>query len=316
MAGRNVVILMNLGGPGKVEEIEPFLFNLFCDPDIFHIPIGQKLFAGIISKLRSGKVAKQYESIGGGSPIAELTEKQRVALAEELKDYDVDVYTAMRYWHPLTKNIAAEVEKGNYEKIILLPLYPHYSIVTVGSSVKEWFRHYKGKKEKVKIVKSYFDNPEYHHAVSAKIDETILKFPRNERESLFILFSAHSTPQSVINKGDPYQKEIIASVDSIMKLRENSNRYGISYQSKVGPVKWLKPSTEDFIKKLGEEGIKSLLVVPISFVSDHLETLFELGIEYRNTALQSGIKNYEVMNALNDSPQFIEALKNIVVKEL
>ncbi len=316
MTDRNAVILMNLGGPGKIEEIEPFLYNLFCDPDIFHIPVGQNIFAKIISKVRSGKVAKQYELIGGGSPIAELTEKQRVTLSEELKELNVDVYTAMRYWHPLTKNVAAEVEKVNYDKIILLPLYPHYSIVTVGSSVNEWFRHYRGKKEKVKIVKSYFNNPEYHQAVSAKIDETILKFPREERENVFILFSAHSTPQSVIDKGDPYQKEIISSVDSIMKLRGNSNRFGISYQSKVGPVKWLKPSTEGFIKKLGKEGITSLLVVPISFVSDHLETLYELGIEYRKTAIETGIKNYEVMNALNDSPQFIEALKNIAVKEL
>ncbi len=316
MQEKVALILLNLGGPSNIDEIEPFLFNLFSDPDIFHIPFGQKLFAKIISKLRSGKAAEYYKQIGGGSPIAELTEKQRAALSDALKEYNIDVFTAMRYWRPLTKEVVKHVEKGNYDKIMLLPLYPHYSIVTVGSSVNEWFRHYKGDKDKVKIIESYFNNPDFHQAVSEKIDETILKFPEEARKELFILFSAHSTPQSVIDKGDPYQKEIIASVQSIMQLRKNSHRFGISYQSKVGPVKWLEPSTKDYLKKLAYEGEKAVLVVPISFVSDHLETLYELGIEYREVATNSGIKHYEVMNALNDSPQFINTLKNITVKSL
>ncbi len=316
MNRRKAVILLNLGGPDSLIAIEPFLYNLFSDPDIFHIPFGQKLFAKIISKLRAPKVAKLYEQIGSRSPITELTEKQRGALESELKEFGVDVFFAMRYWHPLSEEIVRIIEKEDYEEIILLSLYPHYSIVTVGSSVNEWFRHFKGDKERVKIISSYFDNKEYWASVSDRIDETLKEFKKVSKEEVFILFSAHSTPQSVIDKGDPYQKQIIESVKGIMNLRNNENSYGISYQSKVGPVKWLEPSTENYIKELGEKGIKNVLVVPISFVSEHLETLYELGIEYRKVAIENGVENYRVMKALNDSPLFIKTLKNIVIDAL
>ena len=318
MGKKIAVILLNLGGPESLETIEPFLFNLFRDPDIFNIPFGQRLFAKIISKLRTPKVTKQYKLIGGSSPINELTEKQRLALGNRFSEHtdSIDVYTAMRYWKPLTVDVVKIVEEKKYDKIILLPLYPHYSIVTVGSSINEFFRFYKGDKNKVEVIESYHLNQNYLQAISIRIDETLNKFPEEIRDEVFILFSAHGTPQTIIDKGDPYKEQIEASVIGLMKLRGNSHRYGLSFQSKVGPVKWIQPSTENYIKELSTKGIKYLLVVPISFVSDHLETLYELGIEYRDVAVMSGIKKYEVITGLNDSPVFIDALKNLVLEKL
>jgi ferrochelatase len=318
MSEKVAVILLNLGGPESLETVEPFLFNLFRDPDIFKIPFGQKLFAKIISKLRAPKVVEQYKLIGGSSPINELTEKQRIALQKRLFQHtdSIDVYTAMRYWKPLTDEVVKKIEEKDYDQILLLPLYPHYSIVTVGSSVNEFFRFYKGDKSKVKVVDSYYNNPNYLQAISNRIDETLNKFPEEIRNEVFILFSAHGTPQSIIDKGDPYKEQILASVNGVMKIRGNSHKYGLSFQSKVGPVKWLEPSTENYIKELSENGFKYLLVVPISFVSDHLETLYELGIEYREVAEKSEVIQYEIMTGLNDSPLFIDTLENLVLEEL
>ncbi len=318
MSGKIAVILLNLGGPESIETIEPFLYNLFLDPDIFKIPFGQKIFAKTIAKLRAPKVAKQYKLIGGSSPINKFTEKQRMALYERLAKHtdSIDVYTAMRYWKPLISEVVAKIEKENYDKIILLPLYPHYSIVTVGSSINEFFRFYKGDKKKVEIIKSYFNNQDYLKSISNRIDETIKRFPEKIRNEIFILFSAHGTPQSIIDKGDPYKEQIEASIKSVMKLRGNSHNYGLSFQSKVGPNKWLQPSTEKFIKELSDKGVENLLVVPISFVSDHLETIYELGIEYKKFAEEEGIKQYEVIEGLNDSKTFIDALENLVLEKL
>ncbi len=308
------VVLMNLGGPDSLEAVEPFLRNLFSDRDIFKIPFGQKFFAKIISKSRAPGVVKQYEQIGGKSPINEITEKQRELLETALRKETInaDVYSAMRYWDPTTKETARKIEERNYDKIILLPLYPHYSIVTVGSAFNEWDRVFKGEKDRVVKIKSYYDKHFYLKAINQKIDEALNYFPKGEK--IFILFSAHSVPQSVVRNGDPYQMQIEESVDFIMRERGRENAHSISYQSKVGPVKWLEPSTEETIKKLGSQGIKNLLVVPISFVSDNLETLYELKIEYGKVAKENGVENFVVTEGLNDSKIFIELLKHLVKK--
>ncbi len=312
------IVLLNLGGPDSLEAIEPFLYNLFSDPDIFHIPIGQKLFAKFISRRRSPKVAKQYKQIGGKSPINEWTEIQRAALEKEFENTssNVDVFVAMRYWKPLTEETVKKVESGNYDKIILLPLYPHYSISTTGSSFNEWNRKYSGDKNKLIYVEPYFKNEKYVAAINQRINETLLKFDETIRSKVVLLFSAHGTPVSMVKTGDPYSGQIKETVNLIMHCRNNSHKYELCFQSKVGPVKWLEPSTAQMIEKMANEGNKHLLVVPISFVSDHIETLFELNILYRKTADENGIENYIVMEGLNDSELFIDALKEQVLKYL
>lgn len=315
---KTAVVLFNLGGPDSLEAIEPFLFNLFCDPDIFNLPFGQKLFAKIISSRRAPKVATQYKLIGGKSPINEWTEKQRSMLEKNLRleSPSIDVYTAMRYWKPLTQEIVTKVEKKNYDKIILLPLYPHYSITTTGSSFNEWKRHYKGDSSRLVFINDYHVNEKYIAAVNQRIDETILRFPETIRNDVQIVFSAHGTPVSLVKKSDPYSHHIKATVEKVMEARHYSHNHHLCFQSKVGPMKWLEPATSKKIEELAIQNKKNLLIVPISFVSDHVETLFELDIEYRHVANKVGIENYIVMKGLNDSEIFIEALSEIAKQQM
>ncbi len=315
---KTAVVLLNLGGPTSIETIEPFLYNLFRDPDIFKIPIGQQFFAKIISKRRAPKVAEDYKLIGGKSPINEWTEKQRAMLEEELQkeERDISVMIAMRYWKPLTEDTIACITEGRYERIILLPLYPHNSITTMGSSFNEWNRHYKGDSSKVYYIKEYPAQTSYIEALNERIDRTLNRFPEDIRKDVTLVFSAHGTPVSLVKKGDPYNHQIKQTMEAVMKARDFSHEYHICYQSKVGPVKWLEPATDDMIKELKEKGKDHLLIIPISFVSDHIETLFELDIEYREVADHVGIKNYIVMEGLNDSPIFIRALKELVLDKI
>ncbi len=314
------VVLFNLGGPDSLEAIEPFLYNLFQDRDIFKIPFGQKLFAKIISRRRAPKVREEYKLIGGKSPINEWTEKQRVLLSEKLKsglnNFDFDVFVAMRYWHPLTDETIKCIEKNDYEKIILLPLYPHYSISTTGSSFNEWKRHYRNSEKKLIYINNYFNHPSYIKAINQRIDETLLRFPAEVRDKIQLVFSAHGTPMSMVRGGDPYSHHIKETVNLVMKERNNSHESHLCFQSKVGPVKWLEPGTDKMIEHLAAEGKKHLLIIPISFVSDHVETLFELDIEYRHVAEKVKIENYIVMQGLNDSELFIKLLYELIREKL
>ncbi len=315
---KTAVVLLNLGGPDSIEAIEPFLFNLFRDPDIFKIPIGQRLFAKIISSRRAPKVAEEYELIGGKSPINEWTEKQRAMLEESLcaDGHDISVMVAMRYWKPFTEDAIACIEQGNYEHIILLPLYPHDSISTMGSSFNEWKRRFKGDDSKVTYIREYPTNEKYIQALNERIDQTLERFPEEARNEVQIVFSAHGTPISLVKKGDPYSHHIKETMEAVMKARNNSHEYHLCFQSKVGPVKWLEPATDDMIRDLKAKGKDNLLIVPISFVSDHVETSFELDIEYRHVADEVDVKNYIVMTGLNDSKLFIEALSGLVIEKL
>jgi ferrochelatase len=312
------VVLLNLGGPDSLDAIEPFLYNLFCDPDIFKIPIGQKFFAKIISSRRAPKVAEEYKLIGGSSPINEWTEKQRAKLEDMLKDEadDFDVHIAMRYWNPITKDVVPKIEQANYDKIIMLPLYPHYSITTTGSSFNEWKRCYTGDESKMIYVNDYYLNEKYIAAINERIDEGLLKFPEDIRKEVQLVFSAHGTPISLVKKGDPYSQHIKGTMESVMKARNNSHEYHLCFQSKVGPVKWLEPATDTMIEELAKQNKMHMLIIPIAFVSDHVETLFELDIEYRHVADENKIENYIVMTGLNDSDKFISALKAETLRAL
>ncbi len=313
---KNAVVLFNLGGPDSLDAVQPFLFNLFSDPDIFKIPFGQKLFANLISKNRAPKVKEEYKLVGGKSPINDWTELQRKNLEESLKSsgYDMDVYVAMRYWNPLTEEIVKKVESMNYDKIVMLPLYPHYSITTTGSSFNEWKRWYKGDKSKLIYINDYYLNDIYIKAINEKIDESLKKFTFSDEVQL--VFSAHGTPVSLVKKGDPYSHQIKDTVEAVVKARNYSHKHHLCFQSKVGPMKWLEPSTDKMIKKLASESKYHLLIIPISFVSDHVETLFELNIEYRHIADNCNIERYIVMEGLNDSSTFIESLKYLTINSL
>lgn len=314
---KTAVVMFNLGGPDSLDAVEPFLANLFSDRDIFKLPF-QGFMAKFIASKRAPKVQKEYELIGSKSPIGHWTELQRRMLEDELRksNPETDVIIAMRYWHPLTDKAARKVENGKYDKVVLLPLYPHYSVSTTGSSFNEWNREYKGDVSKLIYINDYFENETYARAINKRIDEALLKFPEAVRGEVQLVFSAHGTPVSYVKKGDPYSHQIKKTVSLIMKQRNNSHNYSECFQSKVGPVKWLEPATDTMIEELAKEGKKHLLLIPISFVSDHVETLFELGIEYKHVADKVGIENYIVMEGLNDSPLFVEALCQEVNKSL
>ncbi len=318
------IVLLNLGGPDSAEAVQPFLYNLFSDPDIINFPLSflfRKRLAKLISTKRAPKIIEQYNHIGGKSPILDLTTKQANALEKELcRKINCKVYIAMRYWKPFTEDVLEQIKKDNIDEVILLPLYPQFSVSTTGSSVNEWSkvkRKYPELKDlKVELIETYYTDPNYIDSIIGNINETLKRFPVDRQKDLVLLFSAHGTPIKLVKKGDPYNKHIQETVAEVMKRSGYKQRHYLSYQSKVGPQKWLEPKTPDTIERLASEGVKDILVIPIAFVSDHLETLFEVGIEFRHLAKEKGIEQFEVMPGLNDSPKFISALANLVMKNI
>ncbi len=323
------VILLNLGGPDSVKNVEAFLYNLFSDPDIFKFSssqLTQKFFAKLISKLRAKKVIKNYLQIGGRSPILSYTLVQARSLEKKLSPYlDARVYIGMRYWHPMIDEAVERALKDNVNTIILCPLYPQYSTTTTGSSFNEFYRVLERLNlhdKRVIEIKSYPENELYIKAMVERIEEAMTNFNEEDLKSFAMIFSSHSLPVKFIKNGDPYLEETKKSYNAILdclmaktdkKEIYKSIRTELCFQSKVGPVKWLEPSTIDTVKKLAKEGVKNILVVPLSFVSDNIETLYELSILVKNIAIENGIKKFVVAEALNDSETFIEALKNIIL---
>jgi ferrochelatase len=301
-----------------VEAIEPFLYNLFCDPDIIDFPfarIGRRPLAKLISTTRAKKVRHHYSVIGGGSPIRHFTERQARALQRKLQGAGLDAhcFVAMRYWHPFTAKAIAQVREEGCQEIVLLPLYPHYSSTTTGSSLNEWNRLFHDDVP-VHPIQSFYRNPAYLDALVEKVDEALGRFAERERAEL--VFSAHSLPLSVIEKGDPYQQQIEETVKLVMRRGGWSNPRRLCYQSKVGASRWLQPSLRTTLRQLGGQGVKSVCVVPISFVSDHVETLGEIDHEARAEARELGIEHFEMTTGLNDSPTFISALAALVMSAL
>jgi ferrochelatase len=317
------VVLLNLGGPDSTEAVEPFLFNLFSDPDIIDFPLSflfRKKLAKVISTRRAPGVIEQYKKIGGKSPIRAYTEQQATLLEAELNRRDVHarVYVAMRYWNPSTADALDAIHRDGIDRIILLPLYPQYSKATTLSSMKEWEKEVgqRGSKIRAELIESYFDFPPYIDAFVERIQQGLERFAVERRGDVNILFSAHGTPMKLVRQGDPYSLHIAKTIEAIMEQGAFLQTHHLCYQSKVGPLKWLEPSTPDTIHKLAAEGVQDMLLVPVAFASDHLETLFELGIEYRHRAMQAGVRQYEVTEGLNDSPKFIDALARLVIGKL
>jgi protoporphyrin/coproporphyrin ferrochelatase len=314
-AARRVgVVLFQLGGPDSLEAIEPFLFNLFSDPDIIDFPfarIGRKPLARLISATRARKVQEHYARIGGGSPIRRLTEQQACALETTLNASGVKArcFVAMRYWHPFTAEAVNLLREAECDQVVLLPLYPQYSSTTTGSSLNEWQRRFPGDLP-THCVDSFHRHPLYLEALVEKIEAALARFSRPGNVEL--VFSAHSVPMAVIERGDPYQREIEETVASVMRRGGWLNQHRLCYQSKVGASRWLQPSLRATLRDLGAAGAREVCVVPISFVSDHVETLGEIDHEAREQAARLGITRFEMTSGLNDSPTFIAALADLV----
>jgi ferrochelatase len=311
---RTGVVLFQLGGPDSLEAIEPFLFNLFCDPDIIDFPfarIGRKPLAKLISSTRARKVQHHYAAIGGCSPIRRFTEQQALALQRRLNESGMDArcFVAMRYWHPFTAEAIEQVRAAECDEVVLLPMYPQYSSTTTGSSLNEWRRRFHDELP-VYCVEPFYRHHLYLNALAEKIEETLARFPHPGRPEL--VFSAHSVPVSVIEGGDPYQRQIEETVEMLMQRGGWSNRHRLCYQSKVGASKWLQPSLHKTLRTLAAEKVSEVCIVPISFVSDHVETLGEIDHEARHEAAALGIRQFEMMPGLNNSPKFISALADLV----
>lgn len=302
------VLLLNMGGPDSLNAVKPFLYNLFSDPYIANFGFIQKPMAWFISTLRAKKVKKAYEKINGKSPLKEITIAQAIALEKALGN-NFKVLVGMRYWHPFIEESLNEFKKLDIKKIVAISLYPQFCTATTSSVIEKFKECAKGYFE-FKIISSWCD---YYLFIDAWIEQINQSFEKYGRDC-FVLFSAHSIPLSLYKKGDPYISEVERSVKAItnkMKLQQ----FKIAYQSRTGPVKWVKPSTEEVIEELAKSGNKKILVVPISFVSDHIETLYEIDIVYKKKANDFGIQLYRV-DSLNTSPKFIEALKNLVLETL
>lgn len=321
--GRIGVLLLNLGGPDKIEDVRPFLYNLFSDPEIIRLPVKalQKPLAWLISTLRAKTSQANYLEIGGGSPLREITEAQAVALQDKLRamGQDVKIYVGMRYWHPFTEEAIAQIKNDDIKEVVVLPLYPQFSISTSGSSFRVleemWSTDPILKDIDYTLVSSWYNDPGYLQSMADLIGKELDKFPHPEQAHVF--FSAHGVPVSYVEEaGDPYQEQIEECTRLIMQTLGRSNEYTLAYQSKVGPVEWLQPYTDEALEKLGDKGVKDLAVVPISFVSEHIETLQEIDIEYREVAESAGIENFHRVPALNVHPGFIDSLANIVVDSL
>lgn len=311
---KTAVILFNLGGPDNLKAVRPFLFNLFNDPAIIALPNPFRwVLAQIISRKRVKEATKIYQSLGGKSPLLEQTQAQSAALEKELnteKSNSYKIFTVMRYWHPRAETVFKEVCAYEPDEVVLLPLYPQYSTTTSASSFKEWQALSRGKFP-TRVICCYPESEGFVATIAKEIDKALQN--KNSKEKTRILFTAHGLPQKVIDAGDPYQQQINKTVAAIKK--NMTQMQGVEsvtcYQSRVGPLEWIKPYTDDEIKKAGKEGV-SLIVVPIAFVSEHSETLVELDIEYKELAESWGVPSYQRIKTVQDDPGFIQGLKKAV----
>jgi len=321
------VMVLNLGGPETLDDVRPFLYNLFADPEILRIPVPflQKPLAALISAARANKAKEGYRKIGGGSPQLKITQEQAKLIECSLRHrgFDAKTYVAMRYAPPFTSAAVKAMKADRIDEVVVLPLYPQFSISTSGSSFRELQRQRLTDPSfgslPIRCIRSYFNSTGYIEAMAELISREIRACP--DPSSAHVFFSAHGVPKKYVEEdGDPYQVEIEASVDLIMKRLAvdlgYQNPYTLAYQSRVGPLEWLKPYTEEALRELGSTGLKDLVVVPISFVGEHIETLEEIDMEYRKVASDAGITNFRRVPTLGTSSHFIDAVANLIEQSL
>ena len=319
-AKRLAVVFFNLGGPDSLEAAQPFLFNLFNDPAIIRAPAPVRwMLAQFISRRRAPFTREIYKKIGGRSPLVPETEKQAAALTAEVKRQfgaEILVSIAMRYWRPFASESVREVAAFDPDEVLLLPLYPQFSTTTTASSVEDWEKEAKkaGLNVPVTVCCCYPDDPHFVRAHAASLAGPL----KNQRDKgpVRLLYSAHGLPQKIVDAGDPYAWQVERTAAAVSAcLEEEFGIEGIDwtvcYQSRVGPLKWLEPSTEHEIERAGAEGV-SLVLTPIAFVSEHSETLVELDMDYAELARSAGVPDYVRIAALGDDPEFVRCLAGLV----
>jgi ferrochelatase len=316
---RLAVVLLNLGGPDRLDAVQPFLFNLFNDPAIIGLPQPLRwLLAQAISRRRAPTARGIYEVLGGGSPLLQNTTAQADALHQAIEAQDafgaVRCFVAMRYWHPLTEEAVAAVQAWRPDRVLLLPLYPQYSTTTTASSVRRWHRVAARHNfvAATTAVCCYPTLPGFIASIAGRVRDGLrtvqgAKLPR-------ILFSAHGLPEKVITRGDPYKFQVEQTAAAVVSaLRDEAFDWTVCYQSRVGPLEWIKPYTEDEIRRAGRDGVP-VVVAPIAFVSEHSETLVELDIEYRELAARAGVPAYHRVPTVGCDPEFIGSLAALAAK--
>jgi ferrochelatase len=314
---KKAIILFNLGGPDKLENVEPFLFNLFNDPAILNLPTFLRYpLAKIISNRRAPVAKKIYAELGGSSPILKLTKEQSEALETKLNQtQEKDEYKCfiiMRCWNPRAKDVIKDIQLYGPDEVVLMPLYPQYSAATSGSSIKEWKDVCKKNNYHIK-TSTICCYPTDQNFINAHTKEIIKKI--KDLQNFKLIFSAHGLPEKNIKQGDPYQWQVEQSVKKIVEsLNDENLDWVLSYQSRVGPLKWIGPSTETTIIENSKIG-KHIVLVPIAFVSEHSETLVELDIEYKEIADANGCKNYTRVPALGINKDFIKAMSELIIKK-
>ncbi|MBI5444217.1 MAG: ferrochelatase [Deltaproteobacteria bacterium] len=310
-AVKTAVLLLNLGGPDSLEAVKPFLLNLFSDPEILRFPLSgllQRPLARWIASRRTPTVIQKYRQIGGKSPLREITEAQARALSAELGP-ECSVHVAMRYWHPSAAEAARALRDARPERLLLLPLYPQFSRATTGSSLADLVGALRAEglaDLPTETIRSWQDFPPYVDALAEAVEEGLASLPRAT-----ILFSAHSLPVRLIEEGDPYLEHVRATAAAVAE-RLPGRAWTLAFQSRTGPVRWLEPSVPEALRQLASDGVSEVLVVPLSFVSDHIETLHEIDVEYRELAHTLGLRELRRTPSLNTRPAFIRALAELI----
>lgn len=323
-AGPTGIVMLNLGGPKTLDDVGPFLHRLFLDREIIQLP-AQNWLGPFIARRRRKHVQELYEAIGGGSPILHWTQLQGQGMCELLDKLSPATaphrfYVAFRYIEPMSEDALFAMKRDGVRRAVAFTQYPQFSCATTGSSLNELWRAASklGLQDEIEwsVIDRWPAHPRYIEAVVETVRKGLEEFTEDERGDVVLVFSAHSLPLSVVNRGDAYPAEVSATVHEVMKRLDFAYEYMISYQSAVGPVPWLGPSTEEMIEQLGRQKRQNVLVVGISFTSDHIETLSEIDIEYAELAAECGIAKFRRAPSLNDSPTFIQALAEIVHEHL
>ena len=318
------VLLLNMGGPDQLASVRPFLDNLFSDREIIRLPgglVGQHLLGRLIVRARLNAVMRNYRAIGGGSPIVCWTTCQMEALQERLAErFDVapKVGMAMRYWHPFADEALADLTAAGVRRVIGLTLYPHYTRATTGSSEVDLLaaRDRLGLNLPISFIRSWHDHPRYLDLWAALVQGTLDLLEPEVRERVRLLVSAHGLPQRFIDRGDPYVEQVRGTLHGVLARLDDPPPSHLAFQSRTGPVKWTEPGTEEVIQRLAGQGHDAVVVWPISFVADHIETTYELGMLHREQARQAGIKEYHVVPSFNDHPGLGEVLADLVKTHL
>nr|NP_524613.1 ferrochelatase, isoform A [Drosophila melanogaster]Q9V9S8.1 RecName: Full=Ferrochelatase, mitochondrial; AltName: Full=Heme synthase; AltName: Full=Protoheme ferro-lyase; Flags: Precursor [Drosophila melanogaster]AAF57206.1 ferrochelatase, isoform A [Drosophila melanogaster] len=322
---KTAILMLNMGGPTHTDQVHDYLLRIMTDRDMIQLPVQSRLGPWIAQR-RTPEVQKKYKEIGGGSPILKWTELQGQLMCEQLDRISPETaphkhYVGFRYVNPLTENTLAEIEKDKPERVVLFSQYPQYSCATSGSSFNSIFTHYRSNNLpsdiKWSIIDRWGTHPLLIKTFAQRIRDELAKFVETKRNDVVILFTAHSLPLKAVNRGDAYPSEIGASVHMVMQELGQTNPYSLAWQSKVGPLPWLAPATDDAIKGYVKQGLKNFILVPIAFVNEHIETLHELDIEYCDElAKEVGVEEIRRAATPNDHPLFIDALTNVVADHL